>query len=335
MPAISPITGSRCGATRQICRSLHDSHLGHLQWPWKDGLALFDERLGGFLVVGGLAGARVMDRLGVETGFQRQVLGVVDVALDVAQRHRRALRQRHRQLMRRRFDLGVGHHLGHHAERERFLRRQHRRHQIELARLGAAEQMGQEIGAAVIARQADLGERGGDLDRRAGDAEIAGQRDRKPGAGGRAIELRHHRLRHLVQDARDFHAAPQIGHLGFERQRRPPLRHRFDVAADAERAAGALEQHGADLVILRRAPRRLDQPPRHVRIERVAPVGPVHGDGEQARNRGFAGPCRVMSFRFRCYWLSLSTVIARRSEAIRARNARRLRWLRSLRCASQ
>jgi hypothetical protein len=36
----------------------------------KDGLALFDERLGGFLVVGGFAGARVMDRFGVESGFQ-------------------------------------------------------------------------------------------------------------------------------------------------------------------------------------------------------------------------------------------------------------------------
>src|SRR6202035_2758433 len=30
------------------------------------------------------------------------------------------------------------------------------------------------------------------------------------------------------------------------------------------------------------AARRLDQPPRHVRIERVAPVRTVHGDGEQA-----------------------------------------------------
>ena len=117
---------------------------------------------------------------------------------------------------------------------------------------------------------------------RAGDAQVAGQRDRKPGAGRRAVELRHHGLRHLVQDARDFHAAAQIGHLGLERQRRPALRHRLDVAADAERAAGALQQHRAHLVILGRAPRRLDQPARHVRIERIAPVGPVHGDGEQA-----------------------------------------------------
>src|SRR4030088_1151732 len=32
----------------------------------------------------------------------------------------------------------------------------------------------------------------------------------------------------------------------------------------------------------RRGPRRLDQTTRHVRIERVAPIGTVHGDGEQA-----------------------------------------------------
>ena len=35
-------------------------------------------------------------------------------------------------------------------------------------------------------------------------------------------------------------------------------------------------------MIFRRAPRRLDQPQRHFRIERVAPVGTVHGDREQA-----------------------------------------------------
>src|ERR1700704_93721 len=96
MPAISPMTGSRCGATRQICRSLI--------WPapvismtpatsmaLEDGFAFFDERLGGFLVVGGLARARVMDRLGVETGFQRHMLGVIDVAFDITERHRRPL----------------------------------------------------------------------------------------------------------------------------------------------------------------------------------------------------------------------------------------------------
>jgi hypothetical protein len=35
-------------------------------------------------------------------------------------------------------------------------------------------------------------------------------------------------------------------------------------------------------VVLRRAPRRFHQTPRHVRIERVAPIRTIHGDGEQA-----------------------------------------------------
>jgi hypothetical protein len=48
------------------------------------------------------------------------------------------------------------------------------------------------------------------------------------------------------------------------------------------RAAGAFQQNGTDLVILGRAPRRRHEAQRHVRIERVAPLGPVHGDREQA-----------------------------------------------------
>ena len=222
-----------------------------------------------------------MDGFGVEAGFQRHRLGVVDVALDVAQRHRRPLRQRHREIVRLGVDVGVRHHPGDDAEIVGLGRAQHRRGQIQFARLGAAEHLGQEISAAVIARQSDLGERGRDLAGGAGDAQVAGQRDREPGAGGGAVDLRHHGLRHLVQDARHFHAAAQIGHLGLEGERRPALRHRFDVAADAERAAGALQEHRAHLVIVSRAPRRLHQPARHVRIERVAPVGAIHGDGEQ------------------------------------------------------
>src|ERR1700722_7571983 len=98
MAGLSEITGPSCGATRQIWRCLrYPLFLA----PLKEWLAFFDEGFGGFLVIVGVAGARVVDRLGVETGFQRQMLGVVDVALDVAQRHRRPLRQRHRQFMRR------------------------------------------------------------------------------------------------------------------------------------------------------------------------------------------------------------------------------------------
>ena len=98
-------------------------------------------------------------------------------------------------------------------------------------------------------------------------------------------------LRHLVENARDFHAAAEIGHLGFEPQRRQPLRHRFHVAADTERPARALQEDGANLVILARPPCRFHQAPHHVRIERVAPVRVVHGDREQALVEVFAGRC--------------------------------------------
>src|ERR671914_2415474 len=94
---MSEITGSRCGATRQICRSLRYSTIS---MSLKDGLALLDKGLCGLLVIGGVARARMMDGFGVKTGFQRHRLGIVDVALDVAQRHRRSLRQRHREIVR-------------------------------------------------------------------------------------------------------------------------------------------------------------------------------------------------------------------------------------------
>ena len=74
----------------------------------KHGFALLDEGFRGFLVVGGLARARMMDRFAVETGFQRHRLGVVDVALDVAERNRRSLRQRYRELTRGGLALGSG-----------------------------------------------------------------------------------------------------------------------------------------------------------------------------------------------------------------------------------
>src|ERR1700722_2260970 len=126
MAAISPTAGSRCGATRQIWRSLivlATSITSFGSMALKHRLSLFDKGLGGFPVVGGLAGAGVMEGLGIEAVFQRQTLGVVDVALDVAQRHRWSLRQRHRELARRGLDLGIGNNARHQAERQRFLGR--------------------------------------------------------------------------------------------------------------------------------------------------------------------------------------------------------------------
>jgi hypothetical protein len=84
-----------------------------------------------------------------------------------------------------------------------------------------------------------------------------------------------------MQDARYLHALAQHRDALFERLRLRD-RHRLDVAADAERPASALEQHGADRLVLSSPARRLDEAARHVRMQRVAAIRPVHRDGEQA-----------------------------------------------------
>ena len=64
--------------------------------PLELRLALFDKGFRRFLVIGRLVGARMVEGFRIETGFQRQPLGIVDVALDIAERDRRALGKRHR-----------------------------------------------------------------------------------------------------------------------------------------------------------------------------------------------------------------------------------------------
>src|SRR5438477_4447912 len=103
MAQMSETTGSRCVATRQICRNRMVSGIALI--PRECGLALLDKGLGRFLVVGCLARTGVVDRLAIEAGFQRKLLGIVDVALDVAERDRRPLRQRLRKIARGRVDL--------------------------------------------------------------------------------------------------------------------------------------------------------------------------------------------------------------------------------------
>src|SRR5690349_21762592 len=106
MAQVSETTGSNRGATRQICRNRMVPGIALI--PCERSLALLDKGPGGLLVVGSLAGARMVDRLAIEAGFQRQLLGIVDVAFDVAERDRRPLRQRLRKVARRRVDVGVG-----------------------------------------------------------------------------------------------------------------------------------------------------------------------------------------------------------------------------------
>src|SRR2546429_9141689 len=82
MSEMSEITGSRCGATRQICRSLRYSAIS---LSLKYRLALLDKRLRRFLVIGGVPPARMGGRFRVGTRLPRHPLRGVYVLLYVAQ----------------------------------------------------------------------------------------------------------------------------------------------------------------------------------------------------------------------------------------------------------
>ena len=117
----------------------------------------------------GHAAARLVLGFEVEHGLERLGLGGEQVALHVAERDARpvgdAARQRHR--------LGrnsvVGHDLVDDAEPTGLLGVDQVGGEIELARLGGADQPGQAPGAAVIAGIADPGEGGAEPRRFAGD----------------------------------------------------------------------------------------------------------------------------------------------------------------------
>ena len=72
---------------------LPQPHIAHASMALEGRRALLDKSARCFLVIGRIAATRMMQRLGIEAGFQRQIFRIVNVALDVAQRHRRPLRQ--------------------------------------------------------------------------------------------------------------------------------------------------------------------------------------------------------------------------------------------------
>src|SRR2546429_8730633 len=91
MSEMSEITGSRCGATRQICRSLRYSAIS---LSLKYRLALLDKRLRRFLVIGGVAPPRMGEPFRLQTGLPRQPLRGCYGAADIAPRHPRPPRPR-------------------------------------------------------------------------------------------------------------------------------------------------------------------------------------------------------------------------------------------------
>ena len=88
--------------------------------------------------------------------------------------------------------------------------------EVHLARLSSADQMVEEVAAAKVARQANLGERGGELGILRRDTHVAGKCQRQASTRRRAGDHRQRGFGHLVQPAADLHALTQIGHLVIE-----------------------------------------------------------------------------------------------------------------------
>ena len=74
---------------------------------------------------------------------------------------------------------------------------------VELPRLAASDESGEEPGAAVVAGETHLGERRRQHGAGHGVAEVAGQRHGQPGARRGAGQRGNRRLRHLVQPLAD------------------------------------------------------------------------------------------------------------------------------------
>ncbi len=119
-----------------------------------------------------------------------------------------------------------------------------------------------------------------------GDAEIAGEGERKAGAGSGARQRGNRRLRHLVEAAGGRTLAQALAmdacvdRLGLGAVLR--LGHALHVAACAERDARAGEHHGADVGVRLACGQRIGEGGDHRRGQRVAPLRPVHRDDGDA-----------------------------------------------------
>src|ERR1700730_2250953 len=134
------MAGSSACATRQIWRSRRYAiHLASLE----QRRALLDKRRRGLAMVLGLAAAGMAQRLGVHHLGEAGAFGQVHVLLHVTERDAWAARQRQRQRLSRG-------------------RAENRRREVELARLGRSDEVGEEIATAEIAGQRHLGEGGGE-----------------------------------------------------------------------------------------------------------------------------------------------------------------------------
>ncbi len=188
----------------------------------------------------------------VARGGEIEQQGFVEIVLHVAQRDRRPFGHRFGERKGLILQSGVGHHAVDEADRlaSRGVDLVGGEHQF--ARPRGADQPRQQPGDAIIAAQADPQIAGGNECRLRGDADVAGHGDGEAGADRGAGQRRDGRLAHRDQRAgQQALSFLQVGDLlvigHFQLLLVAMGAHALDVAAGAERGAGAGDQQRADV----------------------------------------------------------------------------------------
>jgi hypothetical protein len=117
----------------------------------EDGLALLDERRGRFVMILSRARPRVMPGLQVEQLLERAGLGRVEIALHVPVADAGAAGEPPGEPERFVFELSIRDYPVHESDRQGSLGVQQLGREVQLARLGRTDEMGEAVGAAEVA----------------------------------------------------------------------------------------------------------------------------------------------------------------------------------------
>ncbi len=182
--------------------------------------------------------------------------------------------------------LVVGHHPGHQAAGQRFVRFNAVAGERHLRRLGKAHHPLQQPGAAVAGNDAQLHEALREPGAFAGDAQVAHAGQVAAGAHRRAVHRRDHRHFQLLERQRNaldalFVVEPGLGRAGVVEAAGGA--HLLDVAAAGEGAAGAGEDRHAGVRVGFQPLQRRQQCLDHVVVgDRVAGLRAVESEGDDA-----------------------------------------------------
>jgi hypothetical protein len=196
------------------------------------------------------------------------------------------------------FQLGCRHHPVHHAEAQRLLHVDPVGQQVELPGLGRTDELGQQVGAAIVAGKADFREGRGHRRGVGGNAHVAGKGEREPGAGRGTGQRCDGRFAHLIEPERGRAVRLALFLHAQEWVRRAAgsvhSRHGLDVAARTERTPSTRENDAADFGIELGRRQLACHGIQHVGRQRIAKSRPVEGEDEHTI---FAADEKILGFR--------------------------------------